>query len=33
MLEVLSGPAGLLAIVILWVVLQAIVLPRLGVGT
>ena len=33
MLEVLSGPAGLVAVLIVWVVLQAVVLPRLGVGT
>jgi hypothetical protein len=31
--DMLSGPAGLLVFLVLWLVLQTIVLPRLGVGT
>lgn len=33
MLELVTGPLGLLAVLALWFLLQAIVLPRLGVGT
>ena len=33
MSELLSGPGGLLAFLGLWLVLQLVVLPRLGVGT
>jgi hypothetical protein len=33
MLELLTGPIGLLAVVALWILLQAVILPRLGVGT
>jgi hypothetical protein len=31
--DLLSGPGGLLALLGLWLVLQLVVLPRLGVGT
>lgn len=33
MLDALMGPLGLLAVLALWFLLQAVVLPRLGVGT
>ena len=33
MLELVTGPLGLLAVLALWFLLQAIVLPRLGIGT
>ena len=33
MSELLSGPAGLLVFLGLWLLLQLVVLPRLGVGT
>lgn len=31
--DLLSGPVLFLAVVALWFILQAVVLPRLGVGT
>jgi hypothetical protein len=31
--ELLSGPLGLVAFLVLWLLLQLVVLPRLGVGT
>lgn len=33
MSELLTGPAGLVIVLILWVVLQRIILPRFGVRT
>lgn len=33
MSELLGGPAGLLAFLGIWLLLQLVVLPRLGVGT
>jgi len=33
MRDLLSGPALFLAVIALWIILQAVVLPRLGVGT
>jgi hypothetical protein len=33
MRELLTGPLGLLAVLALWYLVQAVVLPRLGVGT
>jgi hypothetical protein len=31
--ELLGGPLGLLLVLAVWVLLQAVVLPRMGVGT
>lgn len=31
--ELLSGPLGVLLLLVGWVLLQAVVLPRLGIGT
>jgi hypothetical protein len=31
--ELLGGPLGLVAFLAVWVLLQAVVLPRMGVGT
>jgi hypothetical protein len=31
--ELLGGPVGLVVVLAVWVLLQALVLPRLGVGT
>jgi hypothetical protein len=33
MLELLTGPVGLILVLVLWFVLQRVVLPRLGVST
>lgn len=33
MLELLTGPLGIVLLLVGWVLLQAVVLPRLGVGT
>jgi len=33
MVELLTGPLGLLGIIALWILLQAVILPRLGVNT
>lgn len=33
MSDLLAGPLGLLAFVGVWLLLQVVVLPRLGVGT
>jgi hypothetical protein len=31
--ELIGGPLGLLVILGVWVLLQAVILPRMGVGT
>lgn len=31
--DLLAGPLGLLLVLVGWVLLQAVILPRLGVGT
>lgn len=33
MRDLLSGPALFLVVIALWIILQAVVLPRFGVGT
>lgn len=33
MLELLTGPLGIVLLLVGWVLLQAVILPRLGVGT
>ncbi len=33
MLDLLTGPLGLLLALAGWVLLQAVILPRLGIGT
>ena len=33
MSELIGGPLGLLVILGVWVLLQAVILPRMGVGT
>ena len=33
MLELLTGPLGLLLVLAAWFLLQAVILPKLGVGT
>ncbi len=33
MLELLGGPLGLLAALVVWFLVQAVILPKLGVGT
>lgn len=33
MLDLLTGPLGIALLLAAWVLLQAVILPRLGVGT
>ena len=33
MIDLLTGPLGLLLVLAVWLLLQAVILPKLGVGT
>ena len=33
MIEFLSGPASIVAVFLIWFLIQAVVLPRLGIST
>ena len=33
MIDLLMGPLGLVGVIAVWFLLQAVILPRLGIGT